>query len=35
MASVIVHSAQASYEEGLYCKQGCNIYRIAGIEKET
>ena len=35
MASVIVHSAQASYDEGLYCKQGCNIYRTAGIEKET
>ena len=29
------YSAQASYDEGLYCKQGCNIYRTAGIEKET
>jgi len=29
------YSAQASYEEGLYCKHGCNIYRTAGIEKET
>ena len=35
MAPVMVYSAQASYDEGLYCKQGCNIYRTAGIEKET
>jgi hypothetical protein len=35
MAPVIVHSAQASYDEGLYCKHDCNIYRTAGIEKET
>ena len=35
VAPIIVYSAQASYEEGLYCKHGCNIYRTAGIEKET
>ena len=35
MAPVIVHSAQASYDEGLYCKHGYNIYRTGGIEKET
>ena len=35
VSPVIVYSAQASYEEGLYYKHGCNIYRTAGIEKET